>query len=289
MKPDDSSKGGGPKKKKKKRALAGETPVAKPEAAAPEGDERQVSGLDARGFVAHPERDDEDEPQDPEEAMAEAAEEAQDEDRGAVADVPDSGTLDEGVAPHYDLGPGDKVKEPLAGEPWGLMGYFLTPAELVKACEALKKAGYRHFDAHTPFPVHGLERAMGLPPSKLPWIVLFMGATGLASAIGLAWYTQGFDYPVVVGGKPPFAFTAFVPIFFELTVLFSAFGAFFGLWGLCGLPRPFHPTMTHPAFPRATDDAFFVSVPVTDPKFDPTETRRLLEELGAREIAEVQA
>jgi len=169
---------------------------------------------------------------------------------------------------------------------YGLMGYFLTPGELMRACEKLKTAGYRKFDAHTPFPVHGLEKAMGLPPSKLPWVVIIAGTTGLLSAIALTYYCS-LDYPLVISGKPAFSYQAYVPIMFELTVLFAAFGTFFGMWGLNRLPAYYHPTMSHPSFPRATDDAFFVSVEAQDPKYDASKTKLLLEELGAREIVEV--
>lgn len=171
--------------------------------------------------------------------------------------------------------------------PFALMGYFLTPAEIHRACEALRDAGYRRFDAHTPFPVHGLEEAMGLRPSPLPWIVLGGGVSGLATGITLSWYTQAVAYPLDIGGKPPFSYQAYVPVIFELTILFAALACFFGLWALERLPAFYHPAMKHPSFPRATDDAFFVSVEARDPRFEAGETRRLLERLGAREIEEV--
>ncbi|AUX47398.1 hypothetical protein SOCE26_089180 [Sorangium cellulosum] len=170
---------------------------------------------------------------------------------------------------------------------FAIMGYFTTPADIYHACEALRDAGYSRFDAHTPFPVHGLEKAMGLKPSRLPWFVLAGGITGLLSGIALAWYTQAFDYPLIISGKPSFSYQAFIPVFFELTVLFAALTCFFGLFAISRLPSFFHPTMTHPNFPRATDDAFFVSVEATDPKFDPTETRNLLQRVGAQGIREV--
>ncbi|WP_438024753.1 DUF3341 domain-containing protein [Sorangium sp. So ce233] len=173
--------------------------------------------------------------------------------------------------------------------PYALMGYFASPADIYHACEALRDAGYSRFDAHTPFPVHGLEKAMGLKPSPLPWLVLTGGVTGLVSAILLAWYTQLYDYPLIISGKPSFSYQAFIPIFFELTVLFAALTCFFGLFVLGRLPSFFHPTMTHPSFPRATDDAFFISVEVTDPKFDATETRNLLQRVGAQGIREVSS
>ncbi len=174
-----------------------------------------------------------------------------------------------------------------AVEIYGLVGWFATPAELYRACEALRDAGYQRFDAHTPFPVHGLEKAMGLRPTRFSWLVLAGGVTGLVSAIALAWYTQAVDYPLNIGGKPAFAYQAYIPIFFELTILFAALTCFFGIWAVNGLPRFFHPTLTHPSFHRATDDAFFVSVEARDPRFDRAETRRLLQGLGARELEEV--
>lgn len=168
-----------------------------------------------------------------------------------------------------------------------LMGWYETPAELYKACEALRDAGYQRFDAHTPFAVHGLEHAMGLRPSRLPWIVLGGGLFGLFGSVALAWYTQSFDYPQNISGKEAFSFQAYVPVFFELTVLCAAFAAFFGLWGMNRLPRFFHPVHAHPSFHRATDDAFFISVEAADPKYDSVITKRLLTALGTRELREV--
>ncbi len=176
-----------------------------------------------------------------------------------------------------------------ANEVFALMGYFLTPAELYHACEKLRDAGYKHFDAHTPFPVHGLERAMGLPPSRIPWVVLTGGITGLASAVSLAWYTQAYDYPQNISGKLPFSYQAYIPIFFELTVLFSALFCFFGLWVMNRQPTYSHPVDTHPSFHRATDDAFFIAIEAKDPKYHPVKTKKMLEELGAKELEEVRS
>lgn len=174
-----------------------------------------------------------------------------------------------------------------AADVHALMGWFETPAELYKACETLRDAGYQRFDAHTPFAVHGLELAMGLRPSRLPWIVLGGGLFGLIGSVLLAWYTQAVDYPQNISGKEAFSFQAYVPVFFELTVLCAAFACFFGMWTMNKLPRFFHPTQTHPSFHRATDDAFFISVEAADPRFDRAGTKRLLTALGARELCEV--
>jgi hypothetical protein len=172
-------------------------------------------------------------------------------------------------------------------ETWGLVGYLRTPADLYKACEALRDAGYKKFDAHTPFPVHGLENAMGLKPSKLPFIVFGAALTGAASALAMMVYMNVIDYPMNIGGKPYLTLPSYVPITFELTILFSAFAAFFGCWGLNLLPKFFDPVMQHPQFARATDDLFFVAVEATDPNFDVRKTRALLEGLGVKDLQEV--
>jgi hypothetical protein len=177
---------------------------------------------------------------------------------------------------------------PTAERPFAVVGAFATPAALTAACRRLYDAGYRRFDAHTPFPVHGLEKAMGLRPSKLPWIVLACGLTGGLFAFGLQTWVHTLGYAQNISGKPFFAFQAYVPITFELTVLFAAFGTFFGVWGLSRLPRLFHPVMQHPAFVSASDDRFLVSIERDDPLFDGERTPALLAELGAHDVQEVQ-
>jgi len=174
-----------------------------------------------------------------------------------------------------------------AAAPFALVGWFASPGQLVQACEALRDAGYRRFDAHTPFPVHGLDGAMGLRPSRLPWIVFAMGLVGGLGAFLLQMWTMGVDYPQNISGKPHFAWQAYVPVTFEATILFAAFGAFFGLWALNRLPRLFHPVMQAARFEGVSDDRFLVSVEAADPLFDAARTRELLERLGARALEEV--
>ena len=170
-----------------------------------------------------------------------------------------------------------------------LVASFDTPAEIVRAAGAVADAGYRDFDAHTPFPVHGLDRAMRIPGSKLGWIVFAHGLAGGLGALLLQWWTSAVDYPIVIGGKPYFSYQAFVPIIFALTILLSAFGAVFGMLFLNKLPRWMHPVLAHPDFCRASDDGFFLSIDSTDPKFDATKTRSLLEEIGGKRIALVES
>lgn len=164
-----------------------------------------------------------------------------------------------------------------------VLGYFERPADLLHACEHARKAEVGKVDAHTPFPVHGLDAALGLRPSRLPFIVLGAAILGGTGAFTLQWWVHSVAYPQVISGKPLFAFQAYVPVTFELTILAAAFACFFGLWGLCKLPRFFHPVMQHPGFARASDDRFFISIEAPSPE----RARRVLEEVGAQGIAEV--
>jgi len=177
---------------------------------------------------------------------------------------------------------------PAPGETFGVMGMFDTPADLFHACEKLRDKGYVHFDAQTPFPVHGLEKAMGLKPTKIPYISLMGGAVGLISGIALTYYCNT-DYPLNVAGKPPFSWQIYIPIYFELTILLTALATFVALWAMCGLPRFFHPTMTHKSFSRTTTDGFFIVVEAKDAKFNLAKTGALLTDLGAKDVEEVLA
>ena len=154
---------------------------------------------------------------------------------------------------------------------------YQTPGGCHGAAEKLRDAGYTKFDAHTPYPVHGMDAAMGMRDTPLGWIVLAMGLTGLIGGFAMMFWMNGIDYPLIIGGKPPDAIASMVPVLFECTVLLSAFGAVFGLFGLCQLPRHHHPIFNSDRFARATDDHFFISVDASDPKFDLTKTRLLLE------------
>jgi hypothetical protein len=170
------------------------------------------------------------------------------------------------------------------GPHFGILAEFATPADLYHACERVRDEGFTRWDAHTPFPVHGLDKAMGLRRSPLPWIVLAAGLAGLAFGFGLQWWVHVEAYPLVISGKPYNAWPAFIPITFELGVLFAALGAVFGMLGLNRLPMHYHPLFQSKVFERVTDDAFFISIESWDPRFDQTATGKLLESLGARNV-----
>jgi hypothetical protein len=173
------------------------------------------------------------------------------------------------------------------GERFGILAEFATPAALYRACEGVRDAGYTRWDAHAPYPVHGLERAMGLRASKLPWIVLVMALGGAATGMGLQGWVATIAYPLVISGKPFFSWPAFVPVTFELAVLGGALGAVFGMFALNQLPTFYHPLFESARFARVADDGFFISIESWDPNFDPQKTADLLNRLGATHVEAV--
>jgi hypothetical protein len=180
------------------------------------------------------------------------------------------------------------IYESDAEQVYGLLAEFSNPGELLHAAEATREQGYRHFDTHSPFPIHGMDRAMGLGNSKVGFFAFGGGVTGLATGYLLQWWTSAVDYPINISGKPFFAVEPSVPIMFELTILFAAFGAVAGMLALNGLPRPYNPLFYSDRFRRVTDDGFFLHVAASDPQFDTEATAQDLRELGARHVELVQ-
>lgn len=187
----------------------------------------------------------------------------------------------------------------------GYLAEFATVKELYHAAEHVRDEGYQRWDCHSPFPIHGMDAAMGVKRSKLPWLVFFGGLIGICTAFTLQMLTQtnffkdiglGFlqtvaeTYPTVVQAKPTDFFTlpAYFPVMFELTILLSAFTTLFGLLGIIGLPRWNHPIFTSKSFARFSDDAFFVCIEARDAKFSQEGTKALLEKLGAKNVELVE-
>ena len=171
---------------------------------------------------------------------------------------------------------------------FGVIATFAGPAELLEATRQTRQAGYERLDCFSPFPIHGMGRALGLRPSILPWMVLMGGIVGAAMALGGMLYINVIEYPIIVGGKPHAAIEPLIPIAFEVCVLFSAFTAVLGAFFLCGLPRLHHPLFNSTEFARTTDDGFFLAVEASDPRFDPEQTVRLLEALGGKPVTLVE-
>ncbi len=175
------------------------------------------------------------------------------------------------------------------GPLYGALARFAGPVELLDAVRRLHALGYRRLDAYSPFPIHGMVKALGLKRSKVPVLVLVGGVLGAAFAQTLQWYQSVIAYPLITDGKPLNSVEAFVPITFETTILYAAFGAVFGMLALNGLPKLYHPVFRGRSFARASDDGFFLSVEAGDPLFERRETMALLETLGATEVELIES
>jgi len=169
------------------------------------------------------------------------------------------------------------------------MAEFLSAEELLEATTRAAEAGYRELDAYSPFPVEGLAEAVGFPRTRLPVIVFFGGLLGTCTGFFLQWWPNVIGYPQNIGGKPWDSWPAFIPITFELTILFAALSATFGMIVLNRLPSPYHPVFNVERFAHASKDRFFLLIKADDPKFDAEQTRNFLAELNPREVSEVES
>lgn len=171
----------------------------------------------------------------------------------------------------------------------GIAAEFQSARDLYHAAEKIRDAGFRKWDVFSPFPIHGMDEAMGMKRSMLGVFVFVGGLTGFLTAVTLEFGTSSFLYPLIVMGKPTNLFTvpAFFPIMFELTILLSAFTAVFGMLIMNGLPRLNHELFNWDRFKKVTEDKFFAAIESSDPKFDPAAVKDLLESLGATNITTI--
>jgi len=173
-------------------------------------------------------------------------------------------------------------------QPYGIIAEFENPADAIAAATKVRDAGFRKWDVYTPFPVHGMDRAMGVKSSKVGWFAFIGGVLGYTSGMIMIWWMNAYDYPIVIGGKPMFSpYSAFPPSY-ELTILLGSFGSLLGMLFLNRLPRLHHPLLKHGRFKLATHDRFFVVIETADPKYSETETRKLLESAGSKHIEMVE-
>ncbi len=170
---------------------------------------------------------------------------------------------------------------------YGLMAEFATAQEVLKATRQAREAGYREMDAYTPYPVEGLAAELGLPRTRVPFVVLMAGLVGAGVGFFMQWYSMAVDYPFNAGGRPFNSWPVFVPIAFEVMVLVAAFAALLGMFFLNGLPRPHHPVFNVARFDRASQDRFFLCIEAADPKFDRDRTWQFMNELHPAEVVEV--
>ena len=170
---------------------------------------------------------------------------------------------------------------------YGLMAEFDDPTALVAATNRAHDEGYRRMDAYSPFPIEELHEALGLPPSRLPLIVVIGGLSGCIGGYLLQYWVSVIAYPVNVGGKPFHSWPAFIPVTFECTILAAALSAVLGMLALNGLPMPYHPVFNVQRFALASRNRFFLVIEATDAKFELDETRRFLKALNPREVTTV--
>ena len=171
---------------------------------------------------------------------------------------------------------------------YGLLAEFDTPADIMHAAEKVRDAGYRRWDVYTPFPIHGMDEAMGVKKSKVGWFTFFGGLIGITAGYSMIWWMNAYDYAIVVGGKPLFSPIYSFPVAYECTILLAAFGSLGGMLFLNRLPAWYSPLFSSERFKKATHDKFFLAIEATDPKFSDTETRRLLQDTGSKHIEEVR-
>jgi hypothetical protein len=171
----------------------------------------------------------------------------------------------------------------------GVLAEYSSPQAIYHACEQVRDAGFRRFDSYTPFAVHGLDKAMGIGPSYLPWLVLVAGITGALLSLLLAVWTSAYDYPLNIGGKPLWSIPAFIPVIFECTILLSGLTAVFGMFFLNKMPKFHHPLFDVPNFAKATDDKFFIFIESNDRKYDRHKIIDFFKKTGADTTLVVEA
>ena len=187
------------------------------------------------------------------------------------------------LPPHASTEPSSRTKY------YGVVGNFESPEDLLRAIRTLRTAGFTKLEAYSPFPIHGIDEALGEPRSPLGATVLVAAVLGLVTAVALQWWTGAVDYKLVIAGKPLFAFEPSVPIMFELTVLFGSFGAVLGMLFFNRLPTYYHPFFNYSRSAGATNDRFLLAVEAGDPKFRGQEVKTLLDSLGSRHTELVEA
>ena len=171
---------------------------------------------------------------------------------------------------------------------YGIIAEFKDTKSILKAAKLVREEGYINFDCHTPFPVHGLDDAMGLKRSIIGYIVGIGCVSGASAGLFLQWWSSTIAYPVVISGKPFFSWQAFMIVTFVLMVLGGAFAALIGMFHLNRMPTYHHPLFNSENFQKATDDSFFVSIEFKDPKFNIDDTKDFLLSIGGKNIEVIE-
>lgn len=167
----------------------------------------------------------------------------------------------------------------------GLAAIFTEEHQILEAAKKSRDLGMTKFEAISPYPIHGMEDACGIKRSSIPYVTFIAGTVGLLSALALTWYTSAYDWPINVGGKPPFSLPAFIPILFELTILFAALCSVGALFYHCGIPRVDPPTID----PDLTSHKFAIFVPENEMGYEPKKLESFYKGLGAEYVKKVEA
>lgn len=172
---------------------------------------------------------------------------------------------------------------------YGLVAQFGTVEDVMRAAEKVKAAGYTRTDAYTPFPIEGLDEALGMKPTRLGWVVLAAGIGGGLAGFFMQWWANTQYYPLIIGGKPLNSWPNWIVIMYELTILSAAFTAGLTMIFRNGMPRAYHPIFNARGIEAASRDKFFICVQSSDPRFDLRRTTAFLESLGPERVVEVEA
>ena len=197
----------------------------------------------------------------------------------------DDTKLEQPLAAGHDPHPGHRRHAPPL---YGVMAEFENPTDLVAAARKVYSLGYRRINGYSPYPIEELSEAIGFTHTSLPLIVFIGGVVGGLAGFFMQYWIEVIDYPLNVGGKPYNSWPAFIPITFEMTVLFAAFSAVLGMLVLNKLPQPYHPVFNAPNFALATRDRFFLAIEANDAKFKHEEVVELLKSLNAIEVNDVE-
>ncbi|MCB0712188.1 MAG: DUF3341 domain-containing protein [Ignavibacteriae bacterium] len=185
-------------------------------------------------------------------------------------------------------------------EHYGMIAEFDSPEALMAAAEKTRDAGYKQIDAYSSFPIEGMVDALGQKRTRLPKLILTAGITGMLTGLFLQSWTAAstlgitigpymfYGYPMNIGGRPMLSLPNFIPVTFEMTVLFAALTAVFGTILLNKLPMPYHPLFNAERFSLASQDKFFLCVEARDPKYDREGTKAFLEGLHPDAVEEVE-
>ena len=176
----------------------------------------------------------------------------------------------------------------MSNQVYGILARFDSPEKLLLAAQKVRESGFEKFDCHTPYPMHGLDDAMGMKRSILGYIVGVGALGGAALGLLLQWFASTYSYPIVISGKPYFSWQAYMIITFVLMILGGAFAALIGMFHLNRMPTFHHPLFKSENFEKATDDAFFVSIEFKDPLFDIEDTKNFLLSIGGENIEVIE-